>query len=172
MCHPVLGLVLALVRTPRLTETTLPGTIRTTEVGLGAITVATGGPTTTVAETEATTHVVITRTGGEAMATSPIGRVGVGAGVGVGVEDGTIATMTRTITQTVPEGGALDPAHPRSAQPAAAAPTILTTHLQANLGTPDDLATPLAPGPHLHVIAVTRASVAPRVPRTDLQKAK
>lgn len=164
--HPVLGLVPALVHTLRPTETILAGTIRTTEVASGATTEATGGPTTTAAETEAITNVVITRTGeeeAEAMAIRPIGRV-------VAAEEaGTIATMTRTTTLTAPGGGALvpAPAHRRSTRAAAAVPTTLTARLRADLDAPDAPATPLGPGRPPHAIAATRASLAPRIRRTS-----
>lgn len=153
--YPVLGLVPALVLTLRPTEIIPPETIRTTEEGLEATTGATGGPTTTVEETEAITHAVITRTGEEAaaMATRPIGRVVAEAGM--------IATMTRTTTHTAPGGGA--PAHLRSAQAAGAAPATLTARLQGDLDAPGAPATPHIPGPHHHVIVAARASLAPRM---------
>lgn len=125
-----------------------------------ATTEATGGPTTTVEETEAITNAVITRTGeGEeevaAMATRPIGKVV------VVVEVGTIGTMTRTTTHTAPGGGAH--AHLGSAQAAAAALAALNARLPGNLGAPGAPATPRVPSLHHHVIAAARASIAPRM---------
>lgn len=81
-------------------------------------------------ETEATTHVVITRTEVAAtMATRAIGKVVVVVAAveaeGVAVEAGTIA---RTTGHTAPEGGA--PAHLRSAQVAGAALATPTAHLR------------------------------------------
>lgn len=159
----VLGPVPALALTLRPTETIQPGTIRTTEVGSEATTEATGGPSTTVAETEAITNVVITRTGeeAEAMAIRPIGRVV------VVVEAGTIATMTRTTMHTAPGGGAHAPAHLRSVQAAGAAPTALTARLRGDLVTLGSRATPHGPGPHHPTIAATRESLAARMLRTS-----
>lgn len=152
--YPVLGLVPALVLTLRPTEIIPPGTIRTTEEDLEATTGATGGPTTTVEETEAITHVAITRTGeAAAMATRPIGRVVAEAGM--------IATMIRTTTHTAPGGGAH--AHLRSAQAAGAAPATLTARLRGDLDAPGAPATPHVPGPHHHVIVAARASLVPRM---------
>lgn len=165
LSHPVPGLVPALVLTLRPTETILPGTIRTTEVGSEATTEATGGRSTTVAETEAITNVAITRTEEEeaaAMATRPIGRAAVAA-----VEAGTIATMTRTTTHTARGGGAHAPAHLKSVQAAGAVPATLTAHLRGDLGAPGTPASPRGPGPHRHVIAAARASQPPRIPRTS-----
>lgn len=163
VCYAVLGLVPALVLTLRPTETIPPGTIRTTEVGSEATTVATGGPTTTVEEIEAITSVAITRTGEEvvAMATSPTGR---GVVEVVVVEAGTIATMTRTTTRTAPGGGVH--AHLRSAQVAAAAPATLTARLRPDLnalGAPGAPATPRVPVQLHHVIVAARASLATRM---------
>lgn len=157
--HPVLDLVPVLTLRP--TETILPGTTRTTEVGSEATTEATGDPTTTVAETEAITNVVITRTGEEVVATG-IRRIGREV-----VEAGMIATMTRTTTHTVPGGGAHALAHPGSAQAAGAAPAILTARLRGDLDAPGVPATPRGPGLHHRVIAAARASLAPRRLKTS-----
>lgn len=155
------GLAPALVHTLRPTETILAGTIRTTEVASGATTEATGGPTTTAAETEAITNAVTTRTGEEAaaMVIRLIGKVA--------VEAGTTATMTRTTTHIVPGGAARAPAHLRSARAAAVAPTTLTARLRGDLDVPGAPATPLGPGPPPHAIAAARASLAPRMVRTS-----
>lgn len=162
----VLGLVPALALTLRPTETILPGTIRTTEVVSEATTEATGGPSTTVAETEAFTHAAITRTGEEAvaMAISPIGR---GVVVVVVEEAGMIATMTKTTTHIAPGEGGHAPAHPKSAQAAGAAPATLTAHLHEDLDTLGAPATHHGPGPHHHAIAAARASLAPRMLRAS-----
>lgn len=155
---PVLGLVPALVHILRPTETTPAGTIRTTEVGSGGTTEATGGRTITEGEAEATTHEVITRTEEEvvvAMATRPTGRVVVEAGM--------TATMTRTTTHTAPGGGAHAPAHPRSIRVVAAVPATLTARLRVTLDAPGVPAILLGPGPRPHIIAAARASLAPRM---------
>lgn len=157
----VLGLVPVLVLTLRPTETIPAGTIRTTEVGSEATTEATGGLITIVAETEATTNAVITRTGAAAMAIRPIGRVVV---VVVVVEAGTIVTTTRTTTHTAPGGGAQDHARPRSAQAAGAAPTTPTALLQEGLDAQGAPATLRGPGPHHLAIAAARA---PKMQRTS-----
>ena len=129
---------------------------------------ATGGPSTTVVETEAITNAAITRTGEEvaAMATSPIGRVVVVVVV-VEEEAGTIATMTRTTTHTAPGGGAHVHAHLRSAQAAGVAPATLTARLQGGLDAPGTPATPHGPGLLHHVIAAARASLATKKQRTS-----
>lgn len=162
----VLGLVPALALTLRPTETILPGTIRTTEVVSEATTEATGGPSTTVAETEAFTHAAITRTGEEAvaMAISPIGR---GVVVVVVEEAGMIATMTKTTTHIAPGEGGHAPARPKSAQAAGAAPATLTARLHEDLDTLGAPATHHGPGPHHHAIAAVRASLAPRMLRAS-----
>lgn len=164
----VLGLVPALALTLRPTETILPGTIRTTEVVSEATTEATGGPSTTVAETEAFTHAAITRTGEEAaaMAISPIGRAAVVVVVVV-EEAGMIATMTKTTTHIAPGEGGHAPARPKSAQAAGAAPATLTARLHEDLDTLGAPATHHGPGPHHHAIAAARASLAPRMLRAS-----
>lgn len=114
-------------------------------------------------ETEATTHVAITRTEAEvaAMATRAIGKVAAAAVVAVAaVEAGTIA---RTTGHTAPEGGA--PARPRSAQVAGAGLATLTARLLGNLGSPDGPVIPPIPGRHLHVIVAAKASPTPRTPK-------
>lgn len=123
---------------------------------------ATEGHFTTVAETVAITHVAITRTGEEAMATSLIGRVVVEAGM--------IATRTRTIIHAAPRGGAPALARQRNAQ--AAVPAILTGLRQDDLDAPGGPATPHGPGPRPHASAVARARPAPRMLQTHVQKAK
>ena len=130
---------------------------------------ATGGPSTTVVETEAITNAAITRTGEEvaAMATSPIGRVVVVVVVEEEEEAGTIATMTRTTTHTAPGGGAHVHAHLRSAQAAGVAPATLTARLQGGLDAPGAPATPHGPGLLHHVIAAARASLATKKQRTS-----
>lgn len=167
-----LGLAPALVHTLRPTETTLAGTIKTTEVDSGATTEATGDHTTIEAEGAVIINEVIIRTEEEeeevaTMATSPTGKVA--AAVVVVVEAGTIAiaTMTRITTHTVPEGAVHAPAHPRSALEVAAALATLTAHLQVGLGAPGVPATPLGPGLHLHVIEAAKASLAPRMLKTS-----
>lgn len=122
----VLGLAPAPALTLRPTEPILPETIRTTEAGSEATTEDIADHTTTAAEAVAITNAAITRTGEEvgAMATSPTGRVVAEAAAG------TIAAMTRTITRTVPGGGAHAHARLRSAQSAVAAPASPTAHLQ------------------------------------------
>lgn len=130
-------------------------------MGSGATIEVTGGRTTTEAEAEVIINEAITRIEEEeeaavAMVTRATGRVA--------VEAGTIATMTRTATHTAPGGDAHAPAHPKSAQAVAAAPTALTAHLQ---GDPDAPATHLGPVPHPHIIAATRASLAPRMLKTS-----
>lgn len=148
-----LGPILVLTLHP--IETTLPGT---TEVGSEATTEATGGPIITGEETEAITHVVITRTEVEvaAMATRAIGKEAVGVAVAV-VEGGTIA---RTTVHTVP-GGAV-PAHLRSAQAAGAGLATPTAHLRGNLDTLGDPVIHHIPGLHLHVTAA-KARPSPRM---------
>lgn len=133
-------------------ETTPPGT---TEVGSEATTEATGGRTTTGEETEAITHVAITRTEAEvaAMATRAIGK----AAAVAAAEGGTIA---RTTVRTAPEGGV--PARPRSARAAAAGLATLTARLRGSLGTLDDPAIPRIPGLRLHVTVASKASLTPR----------
>lgn len=156
-----LGLDPTLVLTLHPIETTLPGT---TEAGSEATTEAIGGRIITVEETEATTHVVITRTEAEvaAMATRAIGKVVVVAVVAaavaaVAVEAGTIA---RTTGHTAPEGGA--PAHLRSARVAGADLATPTARLRGNLGSPDGPVIPRIPDLHLHVIVAAKASPTPR----------
>lgn len=153
-----LGLDPNLVLTLRPIETTLPGT---TEAVSEATTEATGGRIITVEETEATTHVVTTRTEveAEAMATRATGKVGVVVVVAA-VEAGTIA---RTTGHTAPEGGA--PAHLRSAQVAGAGLATLTARLRGNHDSPGGPVTPRIPGLHLHAIAAAKASPTPRTPK-------
>lgn len=174
---PAPGLAPALAHTLRPTETILPGTIRTTEEGSEATTEASGGPTTTVPETEAITHAAITRTGEEAAtAISPTGRavvvvaaavVAVAAVAVAAVEAGTIATTTRTTMRTAPGGAAHAPARPRSARAAGAAPTTPTARPRGDLGAPSTPATPRGPGPRRRIMAAARASPAPRMLRTS-----
>lgn len=153
-----LGLDPTLVLTLHPIETTLPGT---TEAGSEATTEATGGRTITVEETEATTHVVITRTEVEvaAMATRAIGKVVVVVAAGVvAVEAGTTA---RTTAHTAPEGGA--PAHLRSAQVAGADLATLNARLQGNLDSLDGPVILRIPALHLHAIVAAKASTTPRM---------
>lgn len=148
-----LGPILVLTLHP--IETTHPGT---TEGGSEATTEATGGPIITGEETEAITHVVITRTEVEvaAMVTRVIGKEAEVVVVAV-VEGGTIA---RTTVHTVPGGGV--PARLRSAQAAGAGLASPTAHLLANLDTLGDPVIPHIPGHHLHVTAA-KASPTPRM---------
>lgn len=150
LSSPDLDLVPILVLILHPTEPILPGT---TEVDSEATTEVTGGPITTVGETEAFTRVAITRTGAEVvvMATRVIGKV-------VVVEAGMIAAMTKITILTAPGGGAH--AHLRNAQVAGAGPAILTARLQGDLDAPDDLAIPLVLALHRRAITAAKANLA------------
>lgn len=164
LSRSVLGLVPALVHTLHPIEIILAGTIRTTEAASGAITEATGDPTTTAAETEAITSAGTTRTEEEeeaaAMVTRPIGRVAEG-------EAGTTATMTRTTTLTARGGAVRAPVRRKNARAAAAAPTTLIARLRGDLDVLGAPATPLGLGLPPHDTAAARASLDPRTRRTS-----
>lgn len=155
-----LGLDPTLVLTLHPIETTLPGT---TEAASGATTEATGGRIITVGETEATTHVAITRTAVEvaAMATRAIGKAVVVVVAAV-VAAGEAGMIAKTTAHTAPGGGA--PAHLRSAQAAGADLATPSARLQGSLGSPDDPVIPPTPDLHLHVTVAAKASLTPRRP--------